>query len=204
MKKVLSILKWIGVMIIPLLAFIIAPVFYPIAYSLRHKRLFREKILWYFFDEEDGLYGAQYWKDAKGITEDTFWVSYRWSALRNPMWNLHTILVPVKGEEVIISEKGKLTADGKEIDSSNVAVLFYVDEKGKWSHNAGKYLSIRFSKLGKVFIWFKIKGKLYWRCSYAGNLFGNTWMEIQLGVGKRYTFRFKLKNVKVYEEVVSQ
>ena len=202
MKKVLSILKWAGVMILPLLALAVAPLLYPVAYLLRNVKIVREKLLWYFFDDEDGFYGAQYWRDAKGITKNTFWISYRWSALRNPMWNMHTVLKPIEGSEVVISEKGQLTStDGEDIPSTNVAVLMYVDEDGVWAHNSGKYLSIYFSKLGRVFIWFTIEDKLYWRCSYAGNLFGNIWMEIQLGIGKRYTFRFKVKNVKVFENL---
>lgn len=237
-QKILSIMKWVVVMTLPLIALLTAPILYPIAYMLRNYKsrpdtedddilfdsngdvlfndeggaLFDEdggwlvwadkKPLWWWFDDEDGLYGAEYWKAAKGITRDNFWTSYRWLALRNPMWNMHTELVPIEGEEVHVSESGSLTRDGKPIALSNVAVMMYVDRDGKWSHNTGEYLSLKYSAIGTVFLWFKIKNKLYWRYSTVRKLVGRFYIEIQLGVGYRYTFRFKPKIVKTYEDFV--
>jgi hypothetical protein len=195
-KKILSILKWVGVMLMPLLAFITAPFTYPTVYLFRNIKWVRENSpFWFWFDDEDGYYGADYWRKEKGITKDNFWTSYRWSALRNPMWNLHTILKPRKGEEVYLNQKGNLTRNNVPLALSNVAVMHFEDENGNWIGNTGKILSLKYSVIGKVFIWFTIKDTLYWRYSLVKNLFGSWWIEIQLGVGYRYTFRFKTKKV---------
>jgi hypothetical protein len=193
MKKLLSILNWAIMMLLPLLALILTPIIYPLVYPYRNFEWAKKKPLWYFWDDEDGLYGAEYWRKAKGITKDNFWTSYRWLALRNPMWNMHASLKPILGEEVYISMKGNLTRDGKEIDLYKVAVFHYEDENGKWVGNSGEILSKKYSILGKTMIWFTIKNKLYWRFSYAENLFSKLWIELQLGIGSRYTFRLKAK-----------
>jgi hypothetical protein len=193
MKKFLSILDWIITMLLPLLAIITAPIIYPLIYPFRNFNWAQKKPFWFWWDDEDGFYGAQYWKDAKGITKDTFWTSYRWLALRNPMWNLHASLKPKEGEEIYISQKGYLSMDLQPIALSNIATLHYEDVYGNWTGNSGSILSTRYSKLGRVFIWFTIENKLYWRCSYAGRLFSKLWLELHLGVGWRYTLRLKLK-----------
>lgn len=189
-------------MLIPLFAFVIAPLLYPIAYLLRNGSLYRKKPLWWFFDDEDGLYGAPYWREQKGITKRNFWVSYKWCAIRNPMWNLQASLVPKDGAEVFVSGKGNLSISGQPLEPTWVAVLHYVDENGDWTHNVGKYLSLKYSIIGKTFIWFKIGGRLYWRGSLASKLYKNLWVELQVGVNSRYIFKFKLKKVKIYEDYI--
>ena len=193
MKKVLSILKWMAVMLIALLAFLIAPILYPIVYPYRRFKWSNKKPFWYFWDAEDGVYGSDYWRKAKGITKSNFWTSYRWCALRNPMWNLHSELVPVKGREKVVSQKGELYRDDREVALSKVAVIQYEDKDGNWMHNSGDIISLKYSIIGSVFRWFTIKNKLYWRYSLVSNFFWKFWIEIQLGVGERYTFRFKIK-----------
>jgi len=226
MKKGASILKWMAVMslngvsygavtVLLLILKIFLPfipweliigslvitswVMFPIAYILR-KWVRNVKPFWYYFDDEDE-YGAAYWLEQKGLDPDKFLTKYRWTAIRNPMWNMQASLVPVEGEEVFVSKKGRLIRDGQEIDLSNNATLFYVDENGKWTHNVGKYLSLRYSAIGTTSVWFTKKDKLYWRWSTTRNVFGDYYMEIHLGVSWRYTFRFKLKKVKVYEDL---
>ena len=192
-NKVLSILVWIGVLLIQILGYVGGVLLYPIAWLLK-KSVYSTKIpLWWWFDDEDGLFGAEYWRKAKKITKLNFWTSYRWCALRNPMWNLYSTLVPKKGDEVIVYSKGKLTRGNDNLSLYNVATFFYVDKDGRWTNNAGEFLSLQHSILGWVFIWFTIQDKLYWRFSYTGNVFWKLWLEIQLGVGWRYTFRIKFK-----------
>ncbi len=191
-KKTLSILEYLLVMIISLLGFLTAPLIFPLAYVLRNTKLAKSGFIWLYLDDEDGVYGAKYWKKAKGITKDTFFTAYRWSALRNPAWNLQVSLKPKNGVEWIKSFKGQLTKNGKNIKPTEVAVIMYEDKNGKWLHNSGEIVSTKYSKLGSIFLWFEKGNKLYWRCSYAGNVFGRVWVEIQLGAGKRYTFRFKI------------
>lgn len=194
MRKVLSILNWALVMIVSLLGFVSAPFIFPLYYVLRNTKIVKYFIpLWYYGDDEDGVYGADYWKIAKGIKKDTFWTAYKWSALRNPAWNLMTVLVPKAGDEVYVSHSGGLSRNGIEISPDNVAVIMYEDMEEKWMHNSGDVVSLKYSKIGKVMYWFTIEGKLYWRYSYVGKPFRNIWFEIQLGVGNRYTFRFKFK-----------
>ena len=193
MKKVLSILKWFLVMLIALLAFLTAPITYPLVYPYHRFKWSKNKPWWYWFDDEDGLYGSLYWRTAKGITKNNFWVSYRWCALRNPMWNLHASLVPLKGKEKVVNQKGILTKNGKRVALYRVAVIQYEDADGNWQHNSGDIISLKHSIIGSVFRWFTIQNKLYWRYSFVKNVFWRLWIEIQLGVGKRYTFRFKVK-----------
>ena len=187
-------------MIVSLISFIVTPFIYPIVYWLPDSwRAY--KPLWYFFDDEDGPYGPVYWRNGKGITKRNFWVSYKWLGLRNRMWNLQASLKPIIGKEEMVECSGDLTQNGKLIDLSNVAVLMYVDKDGWWTHNVGESISKRFSKLGSTIFWFTIKDRLYWRYSHAGKINWKIlsvfkkafWIEIQIGIGNRYTFRFKLK-----------
>ena len=113
-------------MIVSLISFIVTPFIYPIVYWLPDSwRAY--KPLWYFFDDEDGLYGPVYWRNGKGITKRNFWVSYKWLGLRNRMWNLQASLKPIIGKEEMVECSGDLTQNGKLIDLSNVAVLIVVD-----------------------------------------------------------------------------
>ena len=194
MKKAFSFLMWILVMLILLLAFIGGRLFFPIAYIFKDIPLFRNKILWVFFGDDDPLYGAEYWRKAKGITKNNFWVAYRWNGLRNPMWNLHLLMKPIEGEEVILQQKGWLAQNGNYVPLNKVAVLQYEDENGDWVGNSGDIVSLKYSILGKTFIWFKIQDRFYWRFSLANRYLKLFWVEVQLGTGYRHTFRLKIKH----------
>lgn len=195
-KKILSIVNYIGAFVLLALAFVGGMVLYPFVYPFRNINFVRNNTpFWWFFDDEDGFYGAEYWRTAKGITKNSFWVSYRWSALRNPMWNAHTKIRPNSGKEVIVRSWGKLTR-GEETSLSNSATLNYEDYNGNYQGNTGDYLSLKFSYLGWAFIWFTKNDKLYWRFSLAMRLFGKRWIEIQLGAFYRYIFKVKSTVVK--------
>ena len=76
----------------------------------------------------------------------------------------------------------------------SIAGFKYVDKDGVYKDNIGDFLSKKHSTLGKMFIWYKIENKLYWRFSYANNLFSKLWVEFQVGTNNsRYTFRLKFK-----------
>ncbi len=197
MRKILSILIWFGTMLLSLLGFVLAPITFPIYYLLRNTKLVHYKPLWYAGDEEDGIYGAQYWKDANGITKDTFWSAYRWSAIRNSMWNLQASLTPKEGPELFISAKGELTYNYEDTSLEEMAALHYENEDGSWAGNTGEILSRRFSTLGRSLYWFSKGGRLYWRYSFADKVYKNLWIELQLGTStKRHLFKIKFKNIK--------
>jgi len=205
-KKTISIFKWIGVMLVNLLGFISAPIIYPFLYPFRNK-LNNIKPFWYFFDDEDGFYGTKWFRDSLKYGNKTDWwskfkISYKWLALRNPAWNLQASLIPKKGHEILeeikildLNRNNKIVVDIKEF-----ATLKFVNSSGEYKDNKGEYLSLKYSILGKSYLWYKIDNTLYWRYSFAGKINNKFWIEIHLGTGKRYVFRFKIKkNLKIYE-----
>lgn len=206
MKKTISILRWIGVMLVNAVGFITAPLIYPLLYPFRNK-INKVKPFWYYFDDEDGDYGTDWFRESLSYGENKDWwskfrVAYKWSALRNPAWNLQANLVPKKGtikvEEIV---KLNLTRNNKIIvDINEFATLKFVDVLGNFKDNIGSYLSLKYSILGKAFIWYKIDNTLYWRYSFANKVSKKFWIEIHLGTGRRYVFRLKIKkNLNVYE-----
>ena len=191
MMKIISILQYVGVLFLLLLSYLGGVLLYPLVYFFYYDGV---KIpLWWWFDDEDGLYGAEYWRKAKGITKNNWLVSYRWCGLRNPMWNAKTKIRPISGKEVIIYAKGKLTRNGEEIALSNEAQINYEDINGRYQGNAGDIISKRFSILGWSFVWFTKKDKLYWRFSLVKNFYKGFWLEIRIGTSYRFLFVLKLK-----------
>lgn len=170
--------------------------FYPLVYWLRKPvRKYKIKPLWYYLDDTDGDFGADYWR---GDKPKNLWTAYKWSVLRNPAWNLQESLKPENGLEIVKYHNGKFL---KDISLLSIATLKYVDSFGQYSDNKGEYLSLRYSRVGKMFIWYKVGNNLYWRYSFANEVkwLGGIWIEIQIGTTYRYTFRLKFKNPKVYE-----
>ena len=57
--------------------------------------------------------------------------------------------------------------------------------------------------IGTLWAWYMVEGKLYWRWSYAGEVFKGFWVETHLGINNhRYTIRHKWKfNLKAYEDL---
>lgn len=206
-KKVLSILDWIKTMSVSLLGFLTAPIVYPILYTLREDSDIRDrKPFWYYFDDEDGNYGTDWFRESLPYGNKTdrwsrFRIAYKWSALRNPAWNLQASLKPIAGEKVLVKTWGEVEPApwGNEPTHFLLATFKYVNENGEYKDNKGEYLSKKYSWLGKNFTWYKIGNKLYWRMSYANNLISKLWVEFHLGVSNhRYTFRLKFKwNLKV-------
>lgn len=192
-------LRWILQSLLNLLGFLTAPIMFPVAYALRRIRLVREKLLWIYFDDEDGFgYEVTWWG---GYKKFNFWWAYKWCALRNPAWNLHTLfMIDRKDSYSVVKEDGKLTKNGKVLKWNiwHSANLRYEDKNGEYMDNKGEYLSMKHSTLGKQFVIFKKEStnKLFWRFSYAGNVYKSFWVELQIGYSNRPTFRLKIKNIK--------
>ena len=196
-------MKYIIRMIINLLGFISAPIVFPIAYGLRKVKIVRNKLLWYYYDDEDEFgYEVEWWMMDR---KRNFATAYKWCAIRNPAWNLHASskLPNVTKEYVFKSPKGSLRKNHKVVyPSLNVsAVLKYVDKDGKYMDNKGEYLSLTHSILGSQFVRFynQVDARRYWRYTFADRVVGSIWIELQIGYTTRPTFRLKIKNIKKNE-----
>ena len=191
--------RYLGALILLLLCYIGGVTLFPIAYLLRRWKDYYP--LWWWFDDEDGLYGADYWREANNITKKNFWVAWRW-AIRNPMWNAHTKIIPRSGLEFPLHKYGKLIHNFKVVDLMNSAVFHYVDDDGSWNGNVGECLSKKHSYIGWAFVIFEKQGVTYWRFSFAKQLIGPLGLEIQIGAFHRYIFKIKLKwNKKVFDHI---
>jgi len=198
-----SVVNYLLNILILLLGFLTAPIIFPLYYALKNTKYVKKGFLWLYGDDEDGIYGAQYWKDAKGIKKDTFWTAYRWAALRNPAWNLHTIVAPERAPEREIRSFGKLYKNLKRIDLYNMAVIHHVNENGEWNNNSGKYISMVYSILGYSFYFFEKNKAKYFRFSTAFRLFNigrkSLFFEMQIGTSRqRHLFKIKIKFKEVY------
>ena len=105
-SKVWSFIRWFLFMMVSLLGFLTAPVIFPIAYLLRKIKVFRNNILWIYYDDEDEFgFDVDWWMQGR---KKNFWTAYKWAALRNPAWNLQASLRPRKnGRDSYISHKGE-------------------------------------------------------------------------------------------------
>lgn len=220
MNKLLSFLRWLffAILVAGLLA-LLAYVVYPLSYSmrtcLRKCRNSPSKIkraialpLWLFLDDEDYRvqnhdYGPDWWRTAKGLKMETKWqrfkAAYLWAVVRNPAWNHYQVIKPREGIIEVVSSNIPLILH-EELHPLDFAVLKWVDKDGNYSDNKGEFISMDFSKLGKVFTWYKCSGRLYFRTSYAGYVYWmNRWVEMQAGTNdRRYTVRFKIKKAEIY------
>ena len=195
-SKIYAFINWAGNMLINGLGFITAPIIFPLAYLLRNIPIVRNKILWIYFDDEDEFgFDVDWWMRGK---KPSFWMAYKWCALRNPAWNLQAALKPnIRAPKTLISESGTHHRGGDiTIDPFVMCVLKWLTENHEYSDNKGEYLSIRHSVLGKKFLWFKF-GDHYWRYSFADKVWKNMWIEFQIGTSDtRHTFRLKFKWIK--------
>jgi hypothetical protein len=196
------VLKWISIMVINLLGFLTAPIIFPIAYLLKDIRIVRKKLLWIYYDDEDNFGWDVHWWSQSNNYKRNFWTAYKWCAIRNPAWNLHTLFkINYNPTFIVTKEKGLIQKNHKIIKPNffNTCVLKYVNENGDYMDNKGEYLSLAYSVIGKSFIIFYLNNKKYFRFSYANMFFNDIWLEIQLGWSTRATFRLKIKKIeKIY------
>jgi len=187
-------------MLMNLFGFLTAPILFPIAYLLRSVSVFRNHILWVYYDDEDEFGYDVYW--FKPHLRNGFKKAYLWCAIRNPAWNLHTLSM-LKGpavDYVFLKPKGILQKNSEILKPNlySIAGLKYEDDYGSYLDNKGPILSLKYSIIGSQFVrFYNIKtGKKYWRYSYANRLIDNIWIEFQIGYSTRATFRLKIKKIK--------
>ena len=190
--------KWFFTIIILALGFILAHIIFPIVYLLKDIKIVRNKLLWVFYDDEDEFgFDVDWWMQDK---PRNFWTAYKWGALRNPAWNLHTLFILNNINAIFTKSKGKLTKAGEyfELSFKDSAVLKYEDAYGAYMNNKGIYLSTKYSILGSLYAEFYDSKSLnkYWRYSFAGNIYKSIWLELQIGYTTRCTLRLKIKNIK--------
>jgi len=203
MRKILSLIRWLFIMIINLLGFLTAPIIFPLLYPFRNTMLRETKPFWYYFDDEDEFgFDLEWWMKGR---KKGFWMAYLWGAIRNPAWNLQASLKPRGGTELVVSYKGLLLRDWRKLRETEMEVLKYVDAEGEYKDNKGEFLSEKYSIFGSMFLWFEKEGRLYWRYSIAKKIIGRLWIEFQIGITKkRYTFRLKLKRVKLWRKEIER
>lgn len=196
----MSVIKWLTAMLINSLGFITAPFIFPIAYILKDFKVFREFILWIYYDDEDEFgYDVDWFMVGR---ERNFFTAYKWCAIRNPAWNLQaSSKLNQRKVYVFTKTKGVLQQNGNIVEPSlNAnAVLKYVDENGVYRDNKGEFLSIKHSILGSQYAeFYEVEsGEKYWRYSFANKInIYNLWIEFQIGYSTRPTFRLKIKNIK--------
>lgn len=136
--------------------------------------------MWIFLNdsEADGIsddYGALWWRTEKNIKLkdanwfERFWISYRWSALRNSHWNLKMWLAPKKGA----AENVKI-----HFDTTSVGGTTFCNYKIK----------------GKQFCTYTIRGSKYFRYSHSKVLFNKVLWNVQLGASQvRYIYKNRIK-----------
>jgi len=207
MRKFLAILSWVFRMSKNVFGFVTAPFIMPLVYLYlggKDGQIKRSNLLWYYYDDEDGFFGTDWFRVDKGYDLATKWnrfrCAYHWLALRNPAWNLHTTVKAPVGKVNIVSIEGDLWQDFKRVDLMEFASLKYVNNVGTYTDNLGEYLSIKYSKIGWTNVWYEVNGKLYFRRSFANRRRGYL-IEFHIGTSDhREVLRLKIrKEKKVYE-----
>ncbi len=194
---------WYG-LFINLFMWIAAVIFYPLVYPFRNWARANTHTmvgftLWLFLDDEGNDYGDDWWLKGR---KKNWWTAYLWSAVRNPMWNVYYVIKPKVGPKTILKSRSNLRRAGELVNREEFAVLKYVDKNGKWMDNKGEYLSLRYSILGRAYMWYKIQDTLYYRRSFTKMICKDLWLEFHFGTNdKRYTLRFKIKKTQIYERI---
>ena len=214
MNKVIAVIQWFSKFLISIFGFITAPIMMPIVYLYMGGKdgdLARSNFLWYWYDDEDGFFGTDWFREAKGYDMTNAWgrfrCAYHWLGFRNNAWNLQTTVKAPVGEKEILSMKGRIVRihNNKviELPLMEFARLKYVSAEGDYQDNTGEYLSLEHSYLGHTMCWYKVNGKLYFRKSFAGEKWGRR-IEFHLGTSDhRVVFRLKIKKlIPIYEVVI--
>lgn len=225
-EKMMAWLKWAIAIFISdcILKFLFAPWIYPLlVYPFR--KVIRH--LWYkcgivgkilafpgfiFLNdpEGDGIcddYGIQEYRNKIGFPKpleeynclQKWWISYRWSGLRNNNWNIHRFIKPKYNDHSYYEDLHLVThsAYNDRIRSIlDFCVIKYKDKDGNDADNFGDIIDYEKSILGKTFIYYRVGGVLYFRYSRAW-VDGDKAREIQLGTnGRRFKIRIKSKKLK--------
>lgn len=147
---------------------------------------------WIFLnDGQSNDIGYDWFWRAKGIFPTNAWnrwrLSYLWTGLRNPVWNVYEFIHPKRGE---IENMTILKGDGVD------RILRWNLKDGTYNNNSGDYLNYSEAKLGLCHIEWSIMGVDYFRYTKAlikpiGKYFFHH--ELQIGWNNsRPKIRFKL------------
>ena len=208
MNKLLVLLKWFIITIpLGLFGLVTAPIGYPL-WVLTNWRIF-----WIYND--DGRFNTDgtlypdyeiYLIEKSGVPVETFWLGFKWCAIRNRIWNLRVWIESLqKGDGSGITEQALIISDmycgGKNvIDGGKYAIecgLKYEVDAGKdpWQGWVGDIIDFNYSIIGEGYMWFKQDGILSFRYSYCKKIkFLPTWITIKINCLKSDTvFAFKLQ-----------
>jgi hypothetical protein len=193
---------------------ITAYIVYPISYLLKDKireyknngnkfgRVVSFPLWLYLNDGNSNDIGYEWYHEAVGLYPTNAWnkfrLAYMWSVIRNPAWNHYEVFKPNSGDVEKVSLKGSIES-GVPHNWETLASLRYVNKDGEFRDNKGDFLSLKFSRIGKKMVWYRIGNTLHFIYSFA-NKVGKYWIELQYGsITRRYKIRFKIKDVKIFE-----
>lgn len=193
MNKIWTHIRWF-LIFIPLGVFSLTAFFvFPLAYLMRN---FSFNPLWIYLDASKYKNGelAEDYKDFLNGKKDNFINSYLWGGVRNRIWNLIELIRPKQGKEVIVSSKGQLYRNGKEVSILEFAAWKWLKNGiGGWNTNSGDEINLEKSTIGKSSVYYKVKGKLYYRYSRAWKI-GKYYFNLKYGTNnKRYLLTFKIQ-----------
>ena len=177
MNKVLSHLKWFFAIIpLGLFAIVTSPFIYPLAYYTKWK------VFWLWLDDEinDEKTNKDWLVYCNGDVDD-FKHLYFWHSFRNTMWNLKQLIKPKNArlncvwneEEIVEVKQDDLWCNGKKASIYENCLIMaswrFIDKFGNegWQVNKGVKVSEKYSIVGVSELWYKAKGKLYYRYSVA-------------------------------------
>lgn len=155
-------MKWIGIILLKALAYIISHFVWPVAFICRgwaRKYVdisFYAWFLWLFLNDESD-YGEEYWLRDKGL-KPSFWSAVRWSLWRNNSFNLNYQYLRASMVGITLPPEYKFRWE-QLIDGQWVS---------DWTFNVGQRLDESKSRIGSEFFrWKAPNGKKYWRFTLA-------------------------------------
>ena len=155
-------------------------------------------------------YGREDWGRSIGFEKpldqynwlQKWWISYRWSGLRNQAWNAHRFFKPKHNDHSKYTDLDTIERFGFGTQASRMpqemdfCVLKYKFSDGSSADNFGDVIDYEKSILGKNFVYYRVNGVLYFRYSRAFKNDMGLWREIQFGTnGRRFKIRVKWKRL---------
>lgn len=203
MEKIKAFARWFTISVpIGIFGILTSWLFYPL-WNKTHWKVF-----WIWEDsskyKEDGSFQEDYRVYIEQLGgKETFKIKFRWHVLRNRMINLRYLFTQKKGKEII--EKlviDKLYKDGEKVIMGGkwveIAGLKYkaVGDQDPWQVNRGDEIDFEYSNIGTSYIWYRVKGKLYFRYSTCKKILG-FWFTFKVGTnGKGFMLSFKIQKNK--------
>ena len=194
----LTILKWFfAVVPIGIFTAITAPILTPLAWLLEQVLPDKNPLWWWLDDEIESSETNEDWLIYK---QNNKFAWYKWHAIRNTGWNLKNLFKPEQGKLILTDVLvNRLYRNGVKVPATETASYKWIDDYGNegWQVNSGVIISKKYSTIGKVYIFFKVNDKQYFRFSLAKEIkiFGATfYLTIKLGTNnKRNILTIKLQ-----------